>query len=261
MYACALTDRSEVLVDFLCSKLADDYIENGYNNQRDDIKFLSLIRMAIVEKATVDPFHNKHINFVTEQSSQVYTYVHVPCRYYVFDDLVDDDLGDDYEEMWMRGFSERSIRYIQGEDIPRGQCALNVGGDILSNCLKVIRKLSKYQHWLSITWVHITNLLDVTRYRKEDCFNEYSELAELLFENYRLGENVKSVTIRHCRFSHDMYRHITRELLGRDQLETLVFIGNNSKLPLKLSKTLVTLTSLKKLDLSYCEILFICVRS
>ena len=209
--------------------------------------------MAIVENAVVDPFHNKHINFVTEQSSEVYTYVHVPSRYYVFDDLVHDDLGDDYEKMWMRGIGRKSMRYIQGPDVPRGEIALCVSGSILRHCLKVVRELSKHQNWLTITWVSVFNIPNFTMHHKDDCYEEYSELAETFFETFRFGDNVKSVSVCSSEFSHDMQRHIVRELCGKAELEELVLVSNHYQLPMKFGKTLATLMSLKKLDLSGCD--------
>ena len=250
-YACSLTKEADVLVNFLCETLVDDYITHGYNNTRGDSNFLRALRYALGGIMVVDPLHNKNINFVTEQSV-MYQCVYVPSRYYVFDTIMENDPLEGSEDIF-RGIKDSGMHYIghsisdDSSEAPYAECALCVTGKDLRDSLNVIKALSKYQSG-GVTWLHIE---DLERVRD----NEYNcQMLELLIEHFCLSPCAKSVQIKNSCLLFNVFSSIMTQLFDREHLEKLILTENSISANMKLDQILAGLISLKELDLNGCGI-------
>ena len=237
-------------MNFLCYTLANDYIENGYKNTRGDVEFLTAISAALGEMGIVDPFHNKHINFVAEQLGSTYRYVSVPSKYYVFDTFGKDDderrnFGKCPEDSPMHYVVDKEL--LEDDDYKSAECVMYVSGYYSTyRSLQVIRELSKHQSLL-LRRIHIANprLDGSDAAEKEDC-----ELTELFFETFQMWEAI-SVHFENTILPYHVYKDIARKLCDCQQLEQLVISKNDfSFFNQRLDKVIRRLTSLKQFSLS-----------
>ena len=197
----------------------NNYIENGYKNTRGDVEFLEAISTELCEMELVNPFHNKHINSVTEQSGSTYQYVCVPSKYYVFDTF---GKGDDERRNFGKGPKDTPMHYVISHDISQienyhhPECVLQVNGYYSTyRSLQVIRELSKYHESLSLRRIHIAN----PRLNASDTAdNKDSELTELFFETLKF-KDARSVHFENTNLPYHVYKNITRKLCECQVLE------------------------------------------
>ena len=198
----------------------------------------------------IDPFHNKHTNFVTEQSGSTYQYVCVPSNYYVFDTFGKDD---DERRNFGKGPKDTPVHYVVNQNISHienyeyPECVLQVSGYYPTyRSLQVIRELSKYHERLLLRRIHIANpRLDAS----DTADNEDCELTELFFETLQFKE-ARSVHFENTHLPYYVYKNITRKLCDCQELEQLVLKKNNfSCFNQRLDKIIRRLTALKKFSL------------
>ena len=242
-----MTKRPDTLVSYVCEVLADDYIQNGYDNKRGDSNFLRALKYSMHELRVIDPLHNQQINFVSEQDA--YRHAYVPSRYYVFDTLMEDE---PLEGPICRSIPDGPVRYnYHNEDSSSmtsdADCAIYVEGKQLKRSLQLLKDLSQFQN----VRIARLRLVELDEGRRGECDDE---LIQLMFENFSLSPRAKSVEVVDSKMPLSIYEVLMRQLTNCADLEKLVLRKNTVYARMKMDKTVAKLESLKELNLYDCDI-------
>ena len=256
LFACGLTAKSQVMLDFLYQMYQETYFK--IEDQPDG----EMVLIAACEEVSemsgmkrIDPFHNQYLNFIDQHINEV---EFSPSRFYVFKPQ---DLCYGFEANLPK--IRLSFRELLNP-LP-AECILHVvGNNALEFCLKAVRVIANYQEvsigGLSIMEVNTmfddemesnTNTkAELNKESEEDCLPE--SLTRKFNETVNIGQNIRIVRITDCQLSSSMFKHLAEELNGCSRLEELKFHSADG-IPPELGEVLSTARSLKRVAVVWCN--------
>ena len=236
LFACGLTAEKHTILEFVYDTLKQNFIRHDTKETR---YFLSTLCKEVSEAVEINPFGNKHINYVTVSRRLDF----VPSRFYVFHSGYGQNLP-----------IRQDIRRNAFGGIPTAQCTIVAKStDMFVRIMTVLRYIKQHQ----IVFIHALHLKNVEirqpRMKKngqQEC--SHNEVAELFLQIINFGVNTRSVEIWGCKLSKTLFRHLARELQHCQRMEKLnIFFSN--RIPKELGDSVAHMTILKELEIWSCK--------
>ena len=257
LFACGLTAKSQVMLDFLYQMYQEKYIKTG--DQPDGEEFLRAACEEVSEWSGVkkiDPLHNQYLNFIDQHFNEV---EFSPSRFYVFKPQ---NLYCGFQANLPKiRLSFRDLKPLPAE------CVIHAAGNnALEFSLMVVRKIANYQE-VSISGLSVKDIntmydeqlegntntkAQLNEGSEEECLLE--SLTQKFNKTVHIRQNIRIVRMTHCPLSSSMYKHLAQELNGCSELEELM-LQNAGVVPLELGKALSTAKSLKRVEVVSCNML------
>ena len=264
-----LTDQPDVFIELICDRLATHIIEKGEGEKANPLTLLnSLLPLNdLPESATIDPLHNKHINYIskTETGQFIESRVYF-SQAHVYDRVL----------LYQADASDRDTYHIVASSDKHMNCVLRIMQEVCKHrrlflqgrvCKGMTRARSDAN--TSTVHIHASNhkelvytlrmIEDMKKYQLVDIVKlsmwgivKNEDVERLLPNNLRLSENLSSLEIGASLISTQVFKHIYSELHGCSNVENMKLCDTKT-LHVELGEALKTMTSMKEVNMSRCN--------
>ena len=204
-YAYALTGNKEDLLEFVYTLLSEyilkqtDISKHMFDSEAHFLK--SLMKEVSL---SIDPLHNKYINYITEGDMKIF----IPCKLYIFGPA-----------MYRHG----EVKYVKEQlclsrNMLQAECIMQLGSsdrdhvEYATEVLKILQDIKqKTDQHVSIAhldWKHIS------------LSNEVS-IRQLALKTLKISQNLTSICMWDCKIPPPIYEHIVSQLQHCDNLQRL----------------------------------------
>ena len=236
-FACGLTPQTKTVLSFVYDTWVQTIIHVSSISST-DTSYLSLLWQEVSEFATVDPLHNQYFNYIDSIGCSSTKFV--GSGFYVFE--LDDDVDIDWSVVRSRLKSS-----MVDNCSPSAECIIRAKGDNQWRSTKqLIQEIKQYQ-----------SICTVDLYKQgADSTSEFlcsndtltGEIDDCFGEAIKISKNVKSFALRRG----SIPISVTQKLHDCQNLEKL-HLSNTTGLPAKLGDSIATMTSIKELQMQYCD--------
>ena len=197
--------------------------------------FLLSLAKELKEGCTFDVFHNKYFNYPSKGGP----IVHIPSRFYRFDDDVPD-----FEAITIRLSKSSLIDALTAEYLVKVTTKVS-----LLNTLRILQYVQKHQQ-ISVSSFRISDVSSKANDAEND--EENAEISRLLIHSFKLSNETSSISIEDGHLTKEAYSHIVNQLHCCSQLQVLRLRYIGQELPLELGYSAAMMTALRMIDLAHC---------
>ena len=241
--ALCLTTNANSFIEVILNKLIKWLRINPIKNVPED--FLKSLGKEVQNDTIMNIMHNKYFNYATQEDPVV----HIPCRFYLC------------KEFQYKIPQFEFVRFYVDEtgsaDFSPAELSLSSTSTYsLNNALKIIKMIQRYQT-VTIVKLHLEHIC-VERIPANLVIDGGMNpvkiaLCDLVEKTLpciiKFNENMGLLRLVACYFSKPVFEHLAEELYGCERMKLLSLrsVGNN--FPLKLAKSIATMTSLEDADM------------